>query len=376
MDDDEFVNWYDVLKVAPGSNEKAIKKAYYALSRKYHPDKNQDDPRASDLFVRVNKAFEFLSNPDQREALDKELARKERLKKRRRDQTATRLDMVDQLIEREKNAKRRKRQDHAKDMQRKANLEQLKRQNEARMKRDIEEKKNLATQDYNPLNATLKIKWDRKKLPYREEKINQIFKHFGPIDQIVMRSKGGSCLVVYKDMASAYKAMNKQSHLVNFTITWANGRAPHETSTQSTSFKQNDKKSQSSNDNPLSQLFNFENKTHDQIMREHVAAEETILGKMRKAANIQKSQTKVNGIQSVDGNVNEMKSLEESLLANLMKAAASQKSQKGSVSSMPDFPVNNQKKETTDYARESVSEMNMRRYSSSTNGGVIDLTKK
>ena len=37
-------NPYDVLGVSPGATDEEIKKAYRALSRKYHPDANVNNP--------------------------------------------------------------------------------------------------------------------------------------------------------------------------------------------------------------------------------------------------------------------------------------------------------------------------------------------
>ena len=49
MKKDEFKDYYTILGVEVESDEKAINKAYRQLARKYHPDKNQGDEKASRL---------------------------------------------------------------------------------------------------------------------------------------------------------------------------------------------------------------------------------------------------------------------------------------------------------------------------------------
>lgn len=40
-----------------------LKKTYYAFAKKYHPDKNPNDPNAKDIFEKIKDAYETLSNP-------------------------------------------------------------------------------------------------------------------------------------------------------------------------------------------------------------------------------------------------------------------------------------------------------------------------
>ena len=36
------MNYYEILEISKNSNTQSIKKHYYALSKKYHPDKNKE----------------------------------------------------------------------------------------------------------------------------------------------------------------------------------------------------------------------------------------------------------------------------------------------------------------------------------------------
>ncbi|KIW05922.1 chaperone DnaJ [Verruconis gallopava] len=60
---------YKILGVGKDASASDIKKAYYGLAKKYHPDTNKD-PSAKDKFTEAQAAYELLSDPKKREAYD------------------------------------------------------------------------------------------------------------------------------------------------------------------------------------------------------------------------------------------------------------------------------------------------------------------
>lgn len=48
---------YEVLGVGKGSGKDEVKRAYYKLAKKYHPDTNKDDPNAAREWVGWGAAF-------------------------------------------------------------------------------------------------------------------------------------------------------------------------------------------------------------------------------------------------------------------------------------------------------------------------------
>ncbi|GMP72879.1 hypothetical protein CsSME_00030772 [Camellia sinensis var. sinensis] len=67
---------YDLLGVSQSANSSEIKKAYYKLSLKYHPDKNPD-PDSRKFFVKIANAYEILKDEATREQYDYAIAHPE-----------------------------------------------------------------------------------------------------------------------------------------------------------------------------------------------------------------------------------------------------------------------------------------------------------
>src|SRR6187431_1986297 len=62
---------YQTLGVARGASEADIKKAYRKLAKELHPDRNKDNPKASDRFSKVTQAYDILTDKDKRAQYDR-----------------------------------------------------------------------------------------------------------------------------------------------------------------------------------------------------------------------------------------------------------------------------------------------------------------
>ena len=62
---------YATLGVARGASEADIKKAYRKLAKELHPDRNKDNPKASERFSQVTSAYDLLTDKDKRARFDR-----------------------------------------------------------------------------------------------------------------------------------------------------------------------------------------------------------------------------------------------------------------------------------------------------------------
>ena len=62
---------YSILGVSKGADAKAIKSAYRTLAKELHPDKNKDNPKASERFSDVTRAYDLLSDTQKRAQFDR-----------------------------------------------------------------------------------------------------------------------------------------------------------------------------------------------------------------------------------------------------------------------------------------------------------------
>ncbi|CAJ2502114.1 Uu.00g049670.m01.CDS01 [Anthostomella pinea] len=60
---------YQALGVGKSASASEIKKSYYGLAKKFHPDTNKD-PTAKDKFAEIQSAYEILSDPKKKEQYD------------------------------------------------------------------------------------------------------------------------------------------------------------------------------------------------------------------------------------------------------------------------------------------------------------------
>jgi DnaJ-class molecular chaperone len=59
-------DYYQILGIQKNSADSDIKKAYRKLALKWHPDKNEDKLRATEMFKKIAEAYEVLSNKSKR----------------------------------------------------------------------------------------------------------------------------------------------------------------------------------------------------------------------------------------------------------------------------------------------------------------------
>lgn len=88
-------NYYRILNVGTDASDEEIKKSYYALAKRYHPDHNKGDRAAARRFDDVREAYTILSDPEAREEYDRKLEKETNSRI-----TAADLNDIDSMIAR------------------------------------------------------------------------------------------------------------------------------------------------------------------------------------------------------------------------------------------------------------------------------------
>jgi curved DNA-binding protein len=66
----QFKDYYKILGVDKNTDSEDIKKAYRRLAKEWHPDKNQENPKAEEKFKEIAEAYDVLSDADKRKKFD------------------------------------------------------------------------------------------------------------------------------------------------------------------------------------------------------------------------------------------------------------------------------------------------------------------
>lgn len=63
-------DYYEILEITKEASVDEIKRAYRALAKKYHPDKNPNDKLAEERFKDIQEAYDILNDPQKRSNYD------------------------------------------------------------------------------------------------------------------------------------------------------------------------------------------------------------------------------------------------------------------------------------------------------------------
>eukprot|EP00262_Sarcandra_glabra_P005668 TRINITY_DN17428_c0_g1_i1.p1 TRINITY_DN17428_c0_g1~~TRINITY_DN17428_c0_g1_i1.p1 ORF type:complete len:297 (-),score=54.22 TRINITY_DN17428_c0_g1_i1:540-1409(-) len=185
---------YKILGLPSGEegaklSQAEIKKAYKAKARECHPDKRPDDPLAKSAFQKLQSSFDILKNEAARKAFDDLLRlRQDRIRRETHIDSKRRKMMFD-LQERERAAFAVYPREKAREEEREA---AKKFREEVASIRAMHAKKtevNLVKEVANSNKArSLKVYWERDGEDYSDLKLRELFGRFGTVEEVVMGS--------------------------------------------------------------------------------------------------------------------------------------------------------------------------------------------
>lgn len=231
-----FVNYYKVLGLEDEASIREISTAYRTLAMRYHPDKNAGNPEAVHQFHRIKEAYQVLTDATAKEALDAVLMGQKARLEREVSMSAARRVMRDDLLQRERQAKRRKEEGAAAaEAKLQKEMERLRRVAEeaeagdrlARVKASIKPPARL----FDDLDRTLKISLASKNTEARineeglRQKISAAMETDASIESIVIAKKGTSGLLRLMSAQIAHDVMSRFQD-DTLLLSWAKGMAP------------------------------------------------------------------------------------------------------------------------------------------------------
>ncbi|KAL5008660.1 hypothetical protein ScPMuIL_014241 [Solemya velum] len=231
---------YGILEVTEDATDKEIVKAYRQRARKCHPDKNPDNPAAVDLFHKLSKALEVLTDAAAKAAYDKIIKAKKAAKARHRVLDEKRKKFKEDLEARENASQDTKVTDLEATKKLAAEIERLRKEGSKLLEQEQELlREEMKRSDLSSHGATevevspkLRVKWKSKKADesnggYDYAKLKSIFQKYGEVSNlIVSQKKKGSAIVEFGSQKAAVAALSLETGEKDnpLTLSWLSGQ--------------------------------------------------------------------------------------------------------------------------------------------------------
>ena len=221
---------YEFFSVTPVSSDKDITRAYKKKALQHHPDKNPDDPRASETFQKIAKAYEILSDPAAKAAYDKWVRAKQASLRRAQELSGKRKKLKEELELQEQLSAQETEYMREANRNMEAEIARLRTEGQEWIKKQEE----LLRAEFQSTeeDPTLKVQWKAAKTDtnnggYSRDILMEQFGKYGKVlDIIVSKKKNGRALVVFEKTTCASQAFLVEKGLATnpLTLSWAAGK--------------------------------------------------------------------------------------------------------------------------------------------------------
>ncbi|VDM98748.1 unnamed protein product [Thelazia callipaeda] len=221
---------YEVLNLERHCTDSQIVKAFRRAALRWHPDKNPDCLlRAQEMFLKISKAFELLSDEAARAAYDNVLAAKAArsvyVQRRQQNESEKRRKLREDLEKREANAMTTQQEEEKANRELQKEIERLRREGSRLLERErqnIEREINRpATTIKRLLVARYKLKWKRDKdiYDYDEEDIRALFSKYGRVSDVVISSGTKGMAILEFDQLVNDEGVEKEAGRADLPLT-------------------------------------------------------------------------------------------------------------------------------------------------------------
>lgn len=196
---DEKQDYYQIMELTFGASDSDIKKAYYSLSKKFHPDlhpEGKERDAANEKFQLILKAYSILKEPELKAQVDAKFNAKKLQSERLSKMDVSKRKLREELEEREKSNKVPKQETNVGD------LDKLRQDGYKELFKEKSEK--VEVKDSNLKTVT--IKWENQKVS--EKLLKEIFEMFGKVEFVMKKKDTKSATISFID-AESVKAVYK-----------------------------------------------------------------------------------------------------------------------------------------------------------------------
>lgn len=243
LNEENEIDWYEILNCSIESTKEEIERAARFLSRKYHPDRNKEII-AKEIFLKIQKAKDFLLDDKKREEYDKnmklKIKRKEYDEKRYKHMNNKRKKMREDLEEKVGNVNKstsssmtsssssttttNSTQQNQSNLTRKnvndIRQDSINRMNEAQMQQEsnynhiseeeiLQHRKSMVDSTNQLSIVQIKVKWKRSDISHSDDSLHSLFRTFGAIEDIAMSvgGKTNTAIITFESHNSAQAAV-------------------------------------------------------------------------------------------------------------------------------------------------------------------------
>ncbi|VDK74245.1 unnamed protein product [Litomosoides sigmodontis] len=209
---------YEMLDLKPGCTDTEIVKAFRKAALKWHPDKNYGRKEAAqEMFLKISKAFELLSDAAARAAYDHVLAtrtaRTVYIQRRQKNESEKRRKLREDLERREADVLNAQRDEEKARRELEKEILRLRKEGSKLLQRERENieqeiRKNAAMEGQSGdkrLLARYKLRWKREsdQHNYNEDEFRNLFSKYGRISDVIVSSAKGMAILEFDELLDA-----------------------------------------------------------------------------------------------------------------------------------------------------------------------------